>query len=160
MAFDRPRCVLLRHDEPDGSWHFDLMIKRPPQGGSPRSGSDADDSPGTQGLLTFRIRARIDLPASRGGRLNFDATRLPDHRQRYLEYEGPISGGRGSVARLGRGDVIDFAEDSGYVRFILDFGHGPRVWIGREDPAALGCCGGARRWQFREVVGDTEVPAR
>lgn len=31
------------------------------------------------------------------------AIRLPDHRRDYLEYEGPLTGGRGSVRRLERG---------------------------------------------------------
>jgi hypothetical protein len=38
---------------------------------------------------------------------------LPDHRWLYLDYEGPISGGRGSVARVDRGDcqVIAAGDD-------------------------------------------------
>ena len=30
-------------------------------------------------------------------------TRLPDHRRRYLDYEGPISNNRGSVTQIARG---------------------------------------------------------
>jgi hypothetical protein len=29
--------------------------------------------------------------------------RLPDHRRAYLEYEGPVSGGRGEVRRIASG---------------------------------------------------------
>jgi hypothetical protein len=32
------------------------------------------------------------------------ADRLPDHRLAYLEYEGPVSGERGAVRRLDRGE--------------------------------------------------------
>ncbi|WP_146439947.1 hypothetical protein [Crateriforma conspicua] len=35
--------------------------------------------------------------------LTITATRLPDHRTKYLEYEGPISGNRGSVRRVDSG---------------------------------------------------------
>ena len=31
------------------------------------------------------------------------ATRLPDHRKHYLDYEGEISGNRGTVARIDAG---------------------------------------------------------
>lgn len=33
-----------------------------------------------------------------------DATALPDHRPMYLEYEGPVSGDRGTVTRFDRGE--------------------------------------------------------
>lgn len=31
--------------------------------------------------------------------------RLPDHRRIYLEYEGPVSGGRGEVSRVAHGNL-------------------------------------------------------
>lgn len=34
------------------------------------------------------------------------AERLPDHRLRYLNYEGPVSGNRGSVQRLFSGTYV------------------------------------------------------
>ena len=36
-------------------------------------------------------------PARFGGMA--DALQMPDHRRLYLDYEGPVSGGRGSVTR-------------------------------------------------------------
>ena len=31
---------------------------------------------------------------------------MPDHRLLYLDYEGPVSGGRGSVARVDAGEFV------------------------------------------------------
>ncbi|MCC6659431.1 MAG: hypothetical protein IT437_00960 [Phycisphaerales bacterium] len=76
--------VLLRHDTPDGSAHWDWMIQR--LGG---------------GLTTFRVAVRIDL-----GPACFGAERLPDHREAYLTYEGPVTGDRGSVRRVADGTVV------------------------------------------------------
>ena len=33
------------------------------------------------------------------------ARRIGDHRKAYLDYEGPVSGGRGDVTRVDRGTV-------------------------------------------------------
>lgn len=75
--------VILRHDTPDGGWHFDWMILL-------ESGR----------LMTFRI---VERPDEAGG--EFEATRLADHRAAYLEYEGELTGGRGRVTRVARGEV-------------------------------------------------------
>lgn len=78
-----PRFVVLTHDHP--SWHWDFMLEI--------SGA----------LRTWRLDAD---PCSRGP---IQATLLPLHRLEYLEYEGPVSGGRGEVYRWDRGvyDVLD-----------------------------------------------------
>ncbi len=41
------------------------------------------------------------------------AKALPDHRLAYLDYEGPVSGERGSVVQYDRGtfDIVDIKED-------------------------------------------------
>ncbi|MEQ8845826.1 MAG: hypothetical protein RIB58_13335 [Phycisphaerales bacterium] len=83
--------VLLRHDLPDGSHHFDWLIDRDGQGP----------------LLTFRLDADL-----RTGPPSFEAVLLPDHRRRYLDYEGPVSGGRGSVQRLWRGQGVLVVEEA------------------------------------------------
>jgi hypothetical protein len=57
------------------------------------------------GLLTFRVGVRVD-----GGVSGFEAERLADHRVAYLEYEGEISGGRGSVRRVAEGVVENLQE--------------------------------------------------
>ncbi len=51
--------------------------------------ADADES-----LLTFSTPVEIPTPAE------FPATRLPDHRARYLDYDGEIADDRGTVQRL------------------------------------------------------------
>ena len=80
--------VLLRHDLPDGSEHIDWML--------------AQDTLGTLPLLTFRLGRRLDqLP---GGE-SLPACRIADHRPHYLDYEGPVSAGRGRVTRLARGSI-------------------------------------------------------
>ena len=76
------------HELPDGSQHVDWML--------------AQDSEGRDPLITFRVAGRIDELAV-GRRLA--AQRITDHRPLYLDYEGPVSGGRGLVRRLSRGFV-------------------------------------------------------
>jgi hypothetical protein len=78
-----PRFVVLTHDHP--SWHWDFMLE-------------------TKGVLrTWRLSAAPDTPGS------IYAEPLPDHRLRYLEYEGPVSGDRGHVRRWDAGEysVVD-----------------------------------------------------
>ncbi len=77
-----PRFVLLRHDSPAGSQrpaHWDFMLEW----------GDA--------LRTWSL---AELPRP-GKALSAEA--LPDHRLAYLAYEGPVSGGRGAVARWDAG---------------------------------------------------------
>ncbi len=86
------RFVILEH-----AWdgvHWDLMLER---GEVLRTW--AIDAP---------IEAGVDLPARA----------LADHRRLYLEYEGPISGARGTVRRVdqGRYDVLHWAPDRVVVR--------------------------------------------
>lgn len=77
-----PRYVILHHVLPpksDRPSHYDLMLER-------------------EGLLlTWAVE---QLP--RAG-LQVAATRLPDHRLAYLDYEGPIHGDRGQVRRVAAG---------------------------------------------------------
>lgn len=53
----------------------------------------------------------IDAPIVTGQ--DQPARRLPDHRLAYLDYEGPISAGRGEVTRVARGtyEVREWSED-------------------------------------------------
>ena len=73
-----PRFVILRHDMPPGaerSLHWDLMLEE------------------CGALRTWALDTR---PVAG---LEIDAAALADHRIEYLGYEGPISGGRGTVSR-------------------------------------------------------------
>jgi hypothetical protein len=79
-----PRFVLLRHECPPEFGkpsHWDLMLE--------------DDG----ALLTWSL---LELPTP-GGLAAF-ATRLDDHRVAYLDFEGPLSGERGSVGRVDAGE--------------------------------------------------------
>lgn len=69
-----PRFVLLEHDHPQRHW--DLMFD---------TGA---------ALRTWRL----DRPLDAGQTIR--TTALPDHRRLYLDYEGPVSGDRGSVRRV------------------------------------------------------------
>ena len=122
-----PSMALLRHELPDGSWHFDWMF---------------DAGPERAGLVAFRVGERIDARATGG----FDATRLEDHRREYLEYEGPVSGGRGVVMRMGAGACEVEEESAGRMVVVVDWGAGPRRWEGRR-------AGATARWRFVEVEG-------
>ncbi len=77
------RFVILRHTGVPTP-HYDLMIESAP--GSP--------------LLTWRVLT----PPEAWTRL-LTAARLPDHRAAYLNYEGPISAGRGAVRRIDTGNA-------------------------------------------------------
>lgn len=71
------RFVILEHDWP--KQHWDLML-------------EADGV-----LRTWRLAAPL-VPGQ-----DIDAEPIGDHRLHYLEYEGPISGNRGSVVRWDQG---------------------------------------------------------
>lgn len=72
------RFVILTHDHP--FLHWDLLIEA-----------------GTA-CRTWRLLADPGLP-----QIEFPAEALPDHRLLYLDYEGPVSGNRGTVTRWDHG---------------------------------------------------------
>lgn len=76
-----PRYVILKHDSPRGL-HYDFLLE-------------------TATLLTTWALAEAPAPGCRTS-----AEQLPDHRRLYLEYEGEISGGRGTVTRWDYGEYI------------------------------------------------------
>ena len=63
---------------------------------------------------------RLATPPDAAGPI--DAEPLADHRVAYLDYEGPVSGGRGEVRMLGSGRVRDDRIDSGAARRALGRG--------------------------------------
>ncbi len=91
------RTVVLRHETPDGGFHFDWMLEPPAVGGWLSCA-----------LITFRIHIN---PVEWTGDV-VDAIRLPDHRAIYLTYEGPLTDNRGTVARVAEGTVTFLAEPS------------------------------------------------
>ena len=87
---EKGRFVLLSHASGKNSLrpnHFDLMLE---------GGSD---------LVTLELQS---LPQEPG---IYPILRLPDHRQEYLDYQGEISGGRGTVTRLARGQFVSNATE-------------------------------------------------
>jgi len=91
-----PRFVLLLHDCPGDKprpTHCDLMF-------------ETGESLATWALsmLPQDWRGLMDAPQIQLALSNqVAAERLPNHRKAYLEYEGPVSGDRGSVRRLDTG---------------------------------------------------------
>jgi len=76
--------VILFHTG-HGNDHLDLLL-------------DLQDGP----LATWQLMAS---PIDIGKAGTIAAVKLPDHRRKYLQYEGPISGGRGEVRRVDAGSV-------------------------------------------------------
>jgi len=79
-----PRFVILEHDHP--VLHWDLML-------------EAGDV-----LQSWRLAQPPELGVV------IEATALGDHRAMYLDYEGPVSGGRGTVKRWDAGEFSDDAD--------------------------------------------------
>lgn len=73
-----PRFVVLQHDSPDGL-HWDFMLE------------------------TGSMLATWALPLPPNVNHECPAQSLADHRTEYLEYEGPVSDGRGTVVRWDAG---------------------------------------------------------
>lgn len=93
MSTDR-RFVILEHDHP--SVHWDFML-------------EADGV-----LRTWRLPAPPGAVPQAG---EMPAEEIADHRLAYLDYEGPVSGERGSVKRVDRGNyhVVAAAENMVHV---------------------------------------------
>ena len=90
------RYVVLRHEgiaEP----HFDFMVE--PALGKP--------------LKTWRLPA-WPLTAS-----SVEATRIDDHRNAFLTYEGPLSGDRGTVRRVESGGCVVLESSDDCLRLLL-----------------------------------------
>ena len=81
-----PRFVLLEHDHP--FLHWDLML-------------ECGDA-----LQTWRLD-RIPAVAA-----TISAEPLPDHRLMYLDYEGSVSGNRGTVKQIDKGDFTQSRPDT------------------------------------------------
>jgi len=88
-----PRFVILEHDHPFP--HLDFMI-------------ESGDRLRTWRLLT---------PPEPGATIAAEA--IGDHRTDYLDYEGPVSGGRGRVKRWDGGTYVVESESAGELRVTL-----------------------------------------
>jgi hypothetical protein len=86
-----PRFVVLRHEmlgSDRGGVHWDLMLERD---GALRTWALAEEPTADREIA---------------------ADQLAEHRLAYLDYEGPISGDRGSVTRIDAGDYEDLADSA------------------------------------------------
>lgn len=89
-----PRFAILAHDWP--ARHFDLLLENQAV------------------LLSWRL-SEWPPPSFDGGEtVTILAERIGDHRSLYLDYEGPISGNRGSVHRVDDGTFVHLSADTAY----------------------------------------------
>ena len=90
------RFVILHHLAP-GSEHWDLMLEAETH------------------LTTWQMASQ---PVDRAAPA-IECTRIGDHRKRYLDYEGQVSGGRGVVRRVDQGsfESLGVSDDE----WILEF---------------------------------------
>jgi hypothetical protein len=112
-------------------------------------------------LLTWRLDDAIGRAlAGTGGPVgDFEAVRIADHRYRYLDYEGEVSGGRGTVLRIASGRVrilesspMHFQAEANFAGFLLlegeRLGDAPMPGDAGDPPLGL--------WRFRIVTRSAE----
>lgn len=126
-----PRYVLLEHTtgpatgpaepgfRPDVHW--DLLL----------------EASGEAGLVSFRLAENPLTLLAGGVNRSIRAAALPPHRAAYLDYEGPVSGGRGAVRRLDRGVVERLSREPGRTAFRLAVGKMAGVYEIVPDAAGL-----------------------
>ncbi len=112
-----PRFVILQHDGPEGL-HWDFMLETGPS------------------------LAAWALPQAPGSAERIAARALPEHRLAYLDYEGPVSGGRGTVTRWDEGSYEVERQAEGLLVVVLS---GKRL-TGRATLERT--CEGPEAWQF------------
>ena len=116
------RFVVLRHDSPRGL-HWDFMLEVGPA------------------LRTWAL-SRLPEPGE-----EVECESLPDHRPAYLDYEGPVSEGRGTVVRWDAGTFEIRSESE--VELVVEL-HGWRltgpVRLRRASDSSAG-------WRFCIVIG-------
>ena len=117
-----PRFALLRHAPPPDSphaVHWDLFLE------------DGDT------LLTWAL---AELPVAQR---TIAARSLPNHRLAYLDYQGPVSGNRGTVTRTDAGSFAWRHRREDEIVIQLD----GRLLHGQASLVQV--TAGARDWQFR-----------
>lgn len=122
-----PRFALLEHSR-DGI-HWDLMLER------------------EGALRTWAIDAPIAAGAEQPARA------LPDHRLLYLEYEGEVSGGRGSVRRIDSGSYHALEWGEAAVRVRLEGAQLVGVLELRRGSGTPGETDTSRPWTLRFGLG-------
>ena len=136
VSFSMHHAVLLKHTLPDGSWHYDWLIEQPACTHEHR-------------LLALKTQIRPDLLA----KAPFETLKLQDHRVQYLNYEGPISKGRGTVQRIAAGIVESFLLTPDSIKTLI-----------RWDDQTISYQGFAAeplsdRWIFNQSIMDSRLDA-
>lgn len=127
-----PRFVILTHDFP--GWHWDFMLEQ------------------TLDLRTWRL---LSDPSSS---IEVGAEALPAHRAAYLEYEGPVSGNRGTVRRWDHGEY-ELLEDSTQ-RVVVQLNGTKLKGLAtlRTSQESEGARGAPTRWTFQFTPADEGTP--
>lgn len=120
------RFVVLRHDSPRGL-HWDFMLEA---GGV---------------LKTWALPEPPETPHPQ------TAEALPDHRLDYLDYEGPVSRGRGSVSRHDGGTYHVERQHGDELVVVLegDKLRGRARLLRKTEPTS----GASENWEFRFTAG-------
>lgn len=141
MVRGMARAVVLQHDLPDGSRHFDWLIA-PDDAAHPPS---ADE----RVLIAFRLRERPDDPLV----VDLEAAKMPDHRWMYLEFEGELEGGgRGAVKRVGEMACRWVKRDETEMVMEVKTERGRALWYGKRRPCQTSA-DGLEMWEFEAVRG-------
>lgn len=117
-----PRFVVLQHDHPE-RLHWDFML-------------DQDTT-----LATWAL----PLPPAFDHVLS--TQRLADHRREYLDYEGPVSQGRGHVVRWDEGEFMWLENGPDHIVVELK---GKKI-AGRVSIRAADDSPGTYRWHLKSV---------
>ena len=91
--------VVLHHTGAPGGDHYDWLF-------------DIAEAPAGP-LVAFRVAV---TPNEALAAAPVVAERIKDHRRVYLDFEGELTGGRGAVARVGRGGVVSCEWDGRTLR--------------------------------------------
>ena len=100
--------VVLEHEMPDGTTHFDWLL--------------GVDTHGKKPLISFRSTERPDLLTNNDW---VDLETLPDHRPEYLTFEGPLEDNRGTVKRLGVGAIQQWQQTMSGWQMMIEWEGGP-----------------------------------
>ena len=111
--------VLLLHTEASGRTHVDWLLT--PSGDGPHD-------PDERVLIHFRLATDRPDQTREGESLN--AQRGEPHRWLYLDFEGELAGGRGSVRQMARGQCEVTADEGDRITIEVDWGSGVCRWRG------------------------------
>ncbi len=128
--------VILIHNLPDGSSHFDWLVDRPELQSEHR-------------LLAFRCQHRPDST----DHSDFQAIKLPNHRAIYLTYEGQISNNRGTVQRLEAGKVVHLEQTPHSINILINWPNQTIAYRATLDPQ------NTTLWNFHQHAPNSPLDA-